>query len=118
MEKRKIFSLALKDDRAEQCLRSCGSEFQMWGPKQRLRKCESQESCVCIAGFSYKYAVSPFLLWVWFSVEPRAYHACVALGRMIYVMGGFNGMEYFNSCRKFNPVAMTWSEAPPMNSKR
>ena len=33
-EKRKVFSLALKDDRVEQCLRSCGSEFQMWGPKQ------------------------------------------------------------------------------------
>ena len=26
--------LALKDDRVEQCLRFCGSEFQMWGPKQ------------------------------------------------------------------------------------
>ena len=33
-EKRKLFSLALKDDRVEQCLKSCGSEFQMWGPKQ------------------------------------------------------------------------------------
>ena len=29
-----VFSLALKDDRVAQCLRSCGSEFQMWGPKQ------------------------------------------------------------------------------------
>ena len=29
-----FFSLALKDDRVEQCLRSCGSEFQMWGPKE------------------------------------------------------------------------------------
>ena len=28
-EKRKVFSLALKDDRVEQCLRPCGSEFQM-----------------------------------------------------------------------------------------
>ena len=27
------FSLAFKDDRVEQCLRSRGSEFQMWGPK-------------------------------------------------------------------------------------
>ena len=27
--------MALKDDRVEQCLRSCGSEFQMWGPKRR-----------------------------------------------------------------------------------
>ena len=29
-----VFSLALKDNKADQCLRSCGSEFQMWGPKQ------------------------------------------------------------------------------------
>ena len=41
------FSLALKDDRVEQCLRSYGSEFQMWGPKQE-KWCESHESCVCI----------------------------------------------------------------------
>ena len=27
-EKRKVSSLASKNDRAEQCLRSCGSEFQ------------------------------------------------------------------------------------------
>ena len=38
-EKRKVFSLALKDDRVEHCLRSYGSEFQMWGPKQeKVRK--------------------------------------------------------------------------------
>ena len=38
-EKKKVFSLALKDDSVEQCLRSCGSEFQMWGPKQeKVRK--------------------------------------------------------------------------------
>ena len=29
-----VFSLALKDDRVEQCLRFCGIEFQTWGPKQ------------------------------------------------------------------------------------
>ena len=29
-----VFSLALKDNKVDQCLRSCGSEFQMWGPKQ------------------------------------------------------------------------------------
>ena len=39
-EKRKVFSLVLKDDRVtEQCLKSCGSDFQMWGPKQeKMRK--------------------------------------------------------------------------------
>ena len=29
-----ILVLALKADMVEQRLRSCGSEFQMWGPKQ------------------------------------------------------------------------------------
>ena len=34
-----VFSLVLKDDRVEQCLRSCESEFQMWGPKkEKVRK--------------------------------------------------------------------------------
>ena len=35
MRRGKVFSLALKDDRVEQCLRSCGSEFQMRGSKAR-----------------------------------------------------------------------------------
>ena len=47
MRERKVFSSALKGDKVEQCLRSCGSEFQMWGPNKR--KCESHESCICIA---------------------------------------------------------------------
>ena len=34
-DKRKVFSLALKDDRVEQCLRSCESEFQMSLSKAR-----------------------------------------------------------------------------------
>ena len=32
-----VCSLSLKDDRVEQCLRSCGSEFQMWGPRERAK---------------------------------------------------------------------------------
>ena len=34
MRRGSFFSLALKDEKVEQCLRSCGSEFQKWGPKQ------------------------------------------------------------------------------------
>ena len=30
--------MALKDDRVQQCLRSGGSEFQMWAPKQEKEK--------------------------------------------------------------------------------
>ncbi|XP_076461760.1 uncharacterized protein LOC143294215 [Babylonia areolata] len=51
-------------------------------------------------------------------LEPRAYHACVSVGQVIYVVGGFNGVEYFNSCRRFYPKHLRWTEAPPMNSKR
>ena len=50
MRRGRVFSLPLKYERVEQCLRSCGSEFQMW--VQSKRRCESHESCVCIVGFS------------------------------------------------------------------
>ena len=50
-EKRKVFSLALKDDRTEQCLRSCGSALQMWGPKQeKVRKSRVLRLCHWIFG--------------------------------------------------------------------
>nr|KAG5687972.1 hypothetical protein BaRGS_023096 [Batillaria attramentaria] len=39
-------------------------------------------------------------------------------GVVIYVVGGFDGVEYFNSCRKFYTAKKMWTEAPPMNSKR
>ena len=38
-------SLALKDDRVEQRLSSCGSEFQMWGPKEEKAR-EPQVLCL------------------------------------------------------------------------
>ena len=46
-KKRKVFSLALKDDRVELCLRSC--ENSKCGVQSK-RKCETHETCVCIVG--------------------------------------------------------------------
>jgi len=37
---------------------------------------------------------------------------------LIYLIGGFDGMDYFNSVRCFNPVAKEWFEVAPMNSRR
>ncbi|BFZ01679.1 hypothetical protein BsWGS_04717 [Bradybaena similaris] len=51
-------------------------------------------------------------------VGARAYHGCVTIDHCIFVIGGFDGVEYFNSCRVFNAVTKTWSEIAPMNSKR
>ena len=44
---RKVFSLALKDDRVEQCRVGENSKCAV----QSKRMCESHESCFCIAGF-------------------------------------------------------------------
>ena len=45
---RGVLSLALKDDRVEQCLRSCGSEFQTWGPKQEQMRKPRVLSLYCV----------------------------------------------------------------------
>ena len=51
-------------------------------------------------------------------VGPRAYHGCATVDMLIYLIGGFDGMDYFNSVRCFNPVSKEWSEVAPMNSRR
>lgn len=51
-------------------------------------------------------------------VGARAYHGCVTLDHCIFIIGGFDGVEYFNSCRVFNAITKEWSEIAPMNSKR
>jgi len=52
------------------------------------------------------------------SYGPRAYHGTVVVNHYIYVIGGFDGLEYFSSCRKFDTVTKTWEEVAPMNCKR
>lgn len=51
-------------------------------------------------------------------VGPRAYHGLAVIGYNIYVIGGFDGMDYFNSCRRFNAVNKVWAEVAPMNARR
>merc|ERR1712178_467711 len=49
---------------------------------------------------------------------PRAYHGCATVNSKIYVVGGFDGMDYFNSVRSYDPVKKVWEEVAPMNSRR
>ena len=42
----------------------------------------------------------------------------MSVGHKIYIVGGFDGVEYFNNCRVFDPVVKTWTEAAPMHAKR
>uniref|UniRef100_A0A4W4GIG2 BTB domain-containing protein n=2 Tax=Electrophorus electricus TaxID=8005 RepID=A0A4W4GIG2_ELEEL len=50
--------------------------------------------------------------------SPRAYHAAAYLSGFVYCVGGFDSIDYYNSVRKFNPVARTWHEVAPMHSRR
>ncbi|GFT39689.1 kelch-like protein 10 [Nephila pilipes] len=60
----------------------------------------------------------------WIKVEemdpagPRAYHKLAVIGFDIFVIGGFDGNDYFNSCRCFNAVTKQWRDIAPMHSKR
>lgn len=50
--------------------------------------------------------------------SPRAYHGTVFLNGFIYVIGGFDRIEYFSTVKKFNPITLTWHQAAPMHSTR
>ena len=72
-------------------------------------------------GVIYYGVISTFLLherYAMMSTGPRAYHGCATVDMLIYLIGGFDGMDYFNSVRCFNPVTKEWFEVAPMNSRR
>ncbi|KAH7966649.1 hypothetical protein HPB49_018269 [Dermacentor silvarum] len=48
---------------------------------------------------------------------PRAYHKCAVIGYEIYVIGGFNGEDYFSSVRCFNAETKEWRSVTPMHVK-
>lgn len=41
---------------------------------------------------------------------PRAYHGTAVIGHKIYSIGGYDGLEYFNTCRVFDAVKKSWKE--------
>lgn len=41
---------------------------------------------------------------------PRAYHGTCTMDGLIYIIGGFDGNEHFNTVRSFNPVSYEWRE--------
>ncbi|GAB1606106.1 kelch-like protein 10 [Argonauta hians] len=48
----------------------------------------------------------------------RAYHGSCVLDRFVYIIGGFDGMEYFNSVRRFDTSSHVWKEVGPMHNRR
>ncbi|NXC18266.1 KLH10 protein, partial [Corythaeola cristata] len=59
--------------------------------------------------------------WVNITYEeesPLAYHGTVYLAGFIYVIGGFDSTNYFNSVKRFHPLQKTWQQVAPMHSQR
>lgn len=51
-------------------------------------------------------------------VLARAYHGCLTVDQRIFIIGGFDGNEYFNSCRTFHLIDRVWNDIAPMNERR
>ena len=41
---------------------------------------------------------------------PRAYHGVAFVNGYVYVIGGFDGSNYFNSVRKMNVSTFEWTQ--------
>jgi kelch-like protein 10 len=60
----------------------------------------------------------------WMTIEnidrnlPLTFHGMAVIGSSIYILGGFNGLAYLNTCHRFDAVTKTWSEVAPMYRRR
>ena len=52
------------------------------------------------------------------SERPRAYHGVCFHGHSVYIMGGFDGQNYFNSVRRLDLKQLDCFEEPPMSNRR
>ena len=50
--------------------------------------------------------------------EPLAYHGVEVLGDCIYVIGGYNGISYVNTCKLLDTKLKTWRTVTPMIKER
>ncbi|XP_054153792.1 kelch-like protein 10 [Oppia nitens] len=48
----------------------------------------------------------------------RSYHGLLSFNGLIYVIGGFDGRQHFNTVFAFNPLIRTWSEKSCMHTPR
>uniref|UniRef100_A0A8C6ND05 Uncharacterized protein n=1 Tax=Melopsittacus undulatus TaxID=13146 RepID=A0A8C6ND05_MELUD len=50
--------------------------------------------------------------------SPLAYHGTAYLKGFIYVVGGFDSVDYFNSVKRFDLLRKSWHQVAPMHSRR
>ncbi|XP_027601012.1 calicin [Pipra filicauda] len=54
----------------------------------------------------------------WEQESPVAYHGSVYLKGYVYVIGGFDGTDYLDIVKRFDPLQKTWQQVAPMHSRR
>ncbi|XP_011138765.1 kelch-like protein 10 [Harpegnathos saltator] len=102
----------------EQDSRQNGGEIDLRNPLARPRV--PHEILFAIGGWSaglptnfvetYDTRADRWFLSVSTDVTPRAYHGLCTLNNLIYMIGGYDGNEHFNTVRCFDPVTKEWRE--------
>ncbi|XP_072524064.1 kelch-like protein 10 [Salminus brasiliensis] len=64
---------------------------------------------------AYDSRADRWMLIPWAEESARAYHGTAFLDGVLYIIGGFNRLTYFNTVQKFNPVTHAWQQAGPMH---
>ncbi|XP_076685259.1 kelch-like protein 10 [Andrena cerasifolii] len=103
-----------------------GGEIDMKNPLMRPRV--PYEILFAIGGWSagsptnfvetYDTRADRWFLSVSTDATPRAYHGLCALNSLIYMIGGFDGNQHFNTVRCFDPATKEWRERACMYHAR
>ncbi|CAG9561424.1 unnamed protein product [Danaus chrysippus] len=67
---------------------------------------------------TYDTRADRWFLSIHMDLSPRAYHGLCTLNNFIYMIGGFDGSDHFNTVRCYDPVANTWIERACMYQAR
>ncbi|XP_045766554.1 kelch-like protein 10 isoform X2 [Maniola jurtina] len=67
---------------------------------------------------TYDTRADRWFLSIHMDLSPRAYHGLCTLNNLIYMIGGFDGSDHFNTVRCYDPVANTWLERACMYQAR
>ncbi|XP_053606215.1 kelch-like protein 10 [Plodia interpunctella] len=67
---------------------------------------------------TYDTRADRWFLSIHMDLTPRAYHGLCSLNNLIYMIGGFDGSDHFNTVRCYDPVANTWHERACMYQAR
>ncbi|CAG7834922.1 unnamed protein product [Allacma fusca] len=95
-----------------------GTEVDLNDPLARPRV--PHEIVFCIGGWSagsptsfvetYDSRADRWFITNSADVNPRAYHGLVSLGSLIYMIGGFDGHDHFNTVRCYDTTTRLWTE--------